>query len=69
MKRKVEIVVLSDIHLGSNMCKAAELLTYLKSIKPQIIILNGNILATKHLKSLPQDHLRIINRLMKFLES
>jgi UDP-2,3-diacylglucosamine pyrophosphatase LpxH len=69
MKRKIDIVVLSDIYLGSKASKAVELLNYLKSIKPQIIILNGNILATQQLKTLPKEHLRVINRLMKMLSN
>lgn len=69
MKKKVEIVVLSDIHLGSKSCKATELLNYLKSIKPQIIILNGDIIDTKQLSTLPIEHLRVINRLMKLMSN
>jgi UDP-2,3-diacylglucosamine pyrophosphatase LpxH len=69
MKRKIDIVVLSDIYLGSKASKATELLNYLKSIKPQIVILNGNILATQQLKTLSKEHLRVINRLMKMLSN
>ncbi len=67
MKRKIEIVVLSDLHLGSKTCKAKELLNYLKSIKPQILILNGDIINTSFVKALPMEHFKVINRLMKML--
>lgn len=43
-KREVDIVVLSDIHLGTYGCHARELLQYLKSIKPKAVILNGDII-------------------------
>jgi len=43
-KREVDIVVLSDIHLGTYGCHATELLRYLKSIKPKAVILNGDII-------------------------
>lgn len=43
-KREVELVVLSDIHLGTYGCHAAELLRYLKSIKVKHLILNGDII-------------------------
>ncbi|ALI99164.1 UDP-2,3-diacylglucosamine diphosphatase [Rufibacter tibetensis] len=43
-KRKVEVVVISDVHLGTYGCHAKELLAYLKSIKPKKIILNGDII-------------------------
>jgi len=43
-KREVELVVLSDIHLGTYGCHAEELLKYLKTIKPRKIVLNGDII-------------------------
>ncbi len=43
-KRKIEILVLSDIHLGTYGCHAKQLLRYLKSIKPKTVILNGDII-------------------------
>jgi UDP-2,3-diacylglucosamine pyrophosphatase LpxH len=43
-KREVDIVVLSDIHLGTYGCHATELLQYLKSIKPKAVVLNGDII-------------------------
>lgn len=44
VKREVDIVVLSDIHLGTYGCHAKELLQYLKSIQPKTVILNGDII-------------------------
>ena len=43
-KREVDIVVISDVHLGTYGCHAKELLKYLKSIKPKMLILNGDII-------------------------
>lgn len=43
-KREVDIVVLSDIHLGTYGCHARELLQYLKTIKPKAVVLNGDII-------------------------
>lgn len=43
-KRKMDILVLSDIHLGTYGCHAKELLSYLKSIKPKVVVLNGDII-------------------------
>ena len=39
-KRKVDVVVISDIHLGTYGCHAKELLHYLNSIKPKKVILD-----------------------------
>ena len=38
-KRKVDLVVISDVHLGTFGCHAKELLLYLNSIKPKKLIL------------------------------
>ena len=43
-KREVEVLVLSDIHLGTTGCHAQELLQYLKTIQPKMVILNGDII-------------------------
>ncbi len=43
-KREVDILVLSDIHLGTYGCHARELLQYFKTIKPKAVVLNGDII-------------------------
>lgn len=43
-KRAIDVVVISDVHLGTYGCHANELLSYLKSISPQILVLNGDII-------------------------
>ena len=56
------MLVLSDIHLGTYGCKAKELLNYLRSVKPETLILNGDIIDfwqfSKHY--FPKSHLKII---------
>ncbi|MCF6214359.1 MAG: UDP-2,3-diacylglucosamine diphosphatase [Flavobacteriaceae bacterium] len=68
-KRKIEVLVLSDIHLGTYGCHAKELLRYLKSIKPKIIILNGDIIDiwqfSKHFW--PKSHMKIIKHLIGWI--
>ena len=44
IKRKLEIVVISDVHLGTFGCQAKALLNYLNSIDPKKIISNGDII-------------------------
>ena len=67
MKRKLDIVVISDIHLGTYGCHAKELLNYLKSIQPRTLILNGDILDIWYFKKsyFPKDHLEVVRRIMK----
>lgn len=64
-KRRLDIAVLSDIHLGSYGCHAEELLTYLSSIDPKKLILNGDILDTREMRNnyFPPAHLKIIKKI------
>lgn len=66
MKRKVELVVISDVHLGTYGCHAKELLNYLNSIKPKKIILNGDIIDIWQFRKsyFPKSHLLIIKKLL-----
>lgn len=67
MKRKLDIAVISDIHLGTYGCHAKELLNYLKSIQPRTLILNGDIFDIWYFKKsyFPKDHLEVVRRIMK----
>jgi UDP-2,3-diacylglucosamine pyrophosphatase LpxH len=42
--RSIDIAVISDTHLGTYDCHAKELLEYLNSIHPRILVLNGDII-------------------------
>lgn len=65
-KRKVEVVVLSDIHLGTRGCRSNELLSYLKTIQPQILILNGDIIDMWQFKKnyWPASHMKVIKHII-----
>ncbi|MGZ4033378.1 MAG: UDP-2,3-diacylglucosamine diphosphatase [Bacteroidia bacterium] len=64
-KREVEVVVISDIHLGTYGCHAKELLQYLKSIKPKKIILNGDIIDIWQFNKRywPTSHMQVIKHI------
>jgi len=68
-KRKIDVLVLSDIHLGTYGCHAKELLKYLKSVKPKVLILNGDIIDiwqfSKHYW--PNAHMKIIKHLIGWI--
>lgn len=66
MKRKVEIAVISDVHLGTYGCRAKELLQYLNSIRPQKLILNGDIFDIWQFRKryFPKSHLLIIKKVI-----
>ena len=64
-KREVEIVVLSDIHLGTYGCHAEELLRYLKTVKPKTLILNGDIIDMWQFSKRywPQSHMQVVKHI------
>ncbi len=68
-KRIVEVLVISDVHLGTYGCHAIELLRYLKSIKPGMVILNGDIIDIWQFSKsyFPEAHLKVIRRIMKYI--
>ena len=67
-KRLVDLVVISDIHLGTFGCHAHELLEYLNSIKPKTLILNGDIIDIWQFRKsyFPKAHLKVIKKLINF---
>lgn len=68
MKRNVELVVISDVHLGTYGCKAKELLRYLNSIQPKTLVLNGDIVDIWQFKKsyFPKSHLKVIKKIISF---
>ncbi len=65
-KRKLEVAVISDVHLGSLTCHAEELYAYLSSIHPKKLILNGDILDIESPTNyyFPASHLKVIKKLL-----
>jgi UDP-2,3-diacylglucosamine pyrophosphatase LpxH len=61
-KRKVDVVVISDVHLGTYGCHAKELLRYLKSIEPKHLILNGDIVDIWQFSKRywPKSHMKVV---------
>ncbi|HKK88770.1 MAG TPA: UDP-2,3-diacylglucosamine diphosphatase, partial [Saprospiraceae bacterium] len=66
-KKTLEIAVLSDIHLGTFGCRAKEVLKYLRSIDPEILILNGDFLDGWQFKKsyFPREHTLVINEILR----
>lgn len=64
--RSVEVVVISDVHLGTYGCHAIELYQYLKGIKPKHLILNGDIIDIWQFRKsyFPKSHLKVIKALV-----
>lgn len=68
-KRKVDILVLSDVHLGTYGCHAKELLLYLKTIKPKTVVLNGDIIDIWQFSKRywPKSHMKVVKQLLTWL--
>ncbi|RAV98003.1 UDP-2,3-diacylglucosamine diphosphatase [Pseudochryseolinea flava] len=68
-RREVDLVVLSDIHLGTYGCHAEELLRYLKSIKVNRLILNGDIIDMWQFSKRywPKSHMQVVKHITGLL--
>lgn len=62
------MVVISDVHLGTFGSHAKELFNYLSSIKPKILILNGDIVDIWQFRKsyFPKSHLKVIQKIISF---
>ena len=65
-KRNIEVVVISDVHLGTYGCHAKGLYNYLKSIQPGILVLNGDIFDIWQFRKryFPKSHLKVIKQII-----
>jgi UDP-2,3-diacylglucosamine pyrophosphatase LpxH len=70
-KRSIDVAVISDVHLGTYGCHAKELTNYLKSISPNILILNGDIVDgwqfNKHF--FPASHIAVLKEILQMTTS
>jgi len=68
-KRHIDLVIISDIHLGTYGAHARELNQYLRSIKPNTLILNGDIIDIWQFRKSywPAEHMETINLLLDFV--
>jgi UDP-2,3-diacylglucosamine pyrophosphatase LpxH len=67
--RNAAIVIISDVHLGTYGCHAAELVLYLQSIKPEILVLNGDIIDGWQFSKRywPATHHQVLQELMRLI--
>lgn len=68
-KRELDLLVLSDVHLGTYGCHAKELLAYLKSIRPQTVVLNGDIVDIWQFSKRywPTSHMKVVKILLDWI--
>jgi len=68
-RREVELVIISDVHLGTYGCHSEELLKYLRTIKPRRLILNGDIIDMWQFSKRywPQAHMQVVKHITGLL--
>lgn len=64
-KRKMDVCIISDIHLGTFGCQAKEAFNYLRSIQPNTLILNGDIIDIWQFNKrfFPTSHMAVIKEI------
>ncbi|HOD11135.1 MAG TPA: UDP-2,3-diacylglucosamine diphosphatase [Flavobacterium sp.] len=65
-KRKLDLVVISDVHLGTFGSHATELCHYLNTVKPKTLVLNGDIIDIWQFRKsyFPKSHLKVIKKII-----
>ena len=71
VKRPLDVAVISDLHLGMRGCRAAEVLAYLRSIDPEILVLNGDIVDVWQFKKkyFPPEHMLVVREVLDMVSS
>ncbi|MDZ4668021.1 MAG: UDP-2,3-diacylglucosamine diphosphatase [bacterium] len=67
-KRDIELLVISDVHLGTYGCQSKALLNYLNSVKPKTLVLNGDIIDMWQFSKRywPKSHMKVLQKILKF---
>ncbi|HTD93818.1 MAG TPA: UDP-2,3-diacylglucosamine diphosphatase [Chitinophagaceae bacterium] len=70
-KRPVDVVVISDLHLGTYACRAKEFLAYLNSVSPRLLVLNGDFIDGWQFSKryFPPGHISVIREIFTLLSS
>ncbi|MBU3745051.1 MAG: UDP-2,3-diacylglucosamine diphosphatase [Sediminibacterium sp.] len=68
-RRIIDLVVISDIHLGTFGCHASELVDYLRTIQPKMLVLNGDIVDIWQFNKryFPKSHMQVIKEIFSLL--
>lgn len=69
MKRDLELIVLSDVHLGTVGCHARELVEYLEEVNPKTVVLNGDFIDAWNFRKYywPDSHMKVVKTIISML--
>jgi UDP-2,3-diacylglucosamine pyrophosphatase LpxH len=65
----LDAVCISDLHLGSDNCRAKELVEFIKSIEAKILILNGDVFDSIDFRRLKKHHWHVLSALRKISDT
>ena len=68
-KRRVQVAIISDLHLGMRGCRAEEVLSYLRSIDPEILVLNGDVVDIWQFNKryFPPAHMSVVREILSLV--
>src|SRR6476620_12722583 len=68
-RRQIDVVVMSDLHLGTYGCHATEIVNYRKNISPSILVLNGDVIDGWQFNKryFPVSHMQVIKEIISLL--
>ena len=60
-----KVIIISDLHLASNVCRSEKILSFLSSIDDtaSMLVLNGDVMDNLNFKRLSKDHWKILRKL------
>ena len=69
MKRDLDILVISDLHLGTYGSEADEVLAYLKTIDAKKIVINGDFIDIMlfNKKFWPNSHMKVVRHFLDLI--
>ncbi|NOT36339.1 MAG: UDP-2,3-diacylglucosamine diphosphatase [Saprospiraceae bacterium] len=68
--KNADVVVISDVHLGTYGCQAEELLYYLRSIRTNLLIINGDFIDGWNFSKsyFPESHFEVLQYLLRMIQ-
>jgi UDP-2,3-diacylglucosamine pyrophosphatase LpxH len=66
---KNDIVVVSDIHLGSDICQCSQFVKFLTNLNTKTLIINGDLFDSWDFRKLRKDHWKILKKLRQLSDT